>query len=104
MAARQSAAWVMALLLVLPLVSTLSEWRLRLDHGPANPAPEMAFIKLEELYREAARRTAPQMSAQTVLAADILWKSIIYFFFRIGGDKNSLKRDGLATCVEYAGR
>ena len=63
------AAWVMALLLVLPLVSTLSEWRLRLDHGPANPAPEMAFIKLEELYREAARRTAPQMSAQTVLAA-----------------------------------
>ncbi|NPV56396.1 MAG: hypothetical protein HPY76_06980 [Anaerolineae bacterium] len=53
----------------LPLAGLLSEWRLRLDHGPATPAPEMAFIKLELLYRQAAEQVTPQMQPGETLAA-----------------------------------
>ncbi len=58
-----------ALILLLPLASQMSEWRWRLDHGPQRPAPEMAFIKLELLYRQAAEITAANMTPETVLAA-----------------------------------
>ncbi len=50
-------AWkntLVTLSLLLPLVSTLNAWELRPDHGPARPAPKMAFIKLELLYGEVA--------------------------------------------------
>ena len=60
---------MLGLLLLLTLVPLLSEWRLRLDHGPARPAPEMAFIKLELLYRQAADLISPQMDENTLLAA-----------------------------------
>lgn len=59
----------LSLVLVFSLVPLLSEWRLMLDHGPARPAPEMAFIKLELLYRQAAGKIAPQMDENTLLAA-----------------------------------
>jgi hypothetical protein len=63
-------AWmVTALLIALPLVPTLSEWQIHPDHGPDRPAPEMAFIKLELLYRQAADYLAPQLTSNTVLAA-----------------------------------
>jgi hypothetical protein len=63
-------AWmVTALLIALPLVPTLSEWQIHPDHGPDRPAPEMAFIKLELLYRQAADYLAPQLTPNTVLAA-----------------------------------
>jgi hypothetical protein len=63
------AKMALGLLVFLTLVPLLSEWRLRLDHGPARPAPEMAFIKLELLYRQAADLIAPQMDQNTLLAA-----------------------------------
>jgi hypothetical protein len=59
----------LGLLLLLTLIPLLSEWRLKLDHGPARPAPEMAFNKLELLYRQAAELIAPQMDENTLLAA-----------------------------------
>lgn len=59
----------LALLILLPLIPLLSEWRIQLDHGPRRPAPEMAFIKLELLYRQAADFLAPRMNANTRLAA-----------------------------------
>jgi hypothetical protein len=66
-------AWLRGLLVLLffaPMIGgLLSEWRLRLDHGPQRPAPEMAFIKLELLYRQAAEQIAPRLSGQSVLAA-----------------------------------
>jgi arabinofuranosyltransferase len=55
--------------LILPLATTLSEWRLRPDHGAVRPTPDMAWIKLELLYRQAADILAPRMDASTLLAA-----------------------------------
>ena len=60
---------VLAVLLLFPLIFTLSDWRLHPDHGPDQPAPEMAFIKLELLYRQAAARIAPLMDGHSLLAA-----------------------------------
>ncbi len=57
------------LLLLLPSLLLLSEWRIHPDHGLDRPAPEMAWYKLELLYRQAADFLAPQMSPGDVLAA-----------------------------------
>ena len=38
----------------MPVMLSLREWRLHPDHGPDRPAPEMAWFKLELLYRQAA--------------------------------------------------
>jgi len=67
--ARQG-GWV-ALLLLLPVVVSLADWRLNPDGltQPAHPAPEMAFIQLEGLYRQAAEHLAPRLTPQSVLAA-----------------------------------
>ena len=58
-----------ALLFVLALLPVAGEWRLHPDHGPDRPAPEMAFIRLELLYRQAAESLAPGMDVHTLLAA-----------------------------------
>jgi hypothetical protein len=60
--------WI-ALVLLIPAAVSLADWHALPDHGPAAPAPEMAFIKLELLYRQAAEQIAPQLSANSVLAA-----------------------------------
>jgi hypothetical protein len=57
------------LILFLPVLVSLGDWRLSPDHGPSSPAPSMAFIKLELLYRQAAERIAPQLTSQSLLAA-----------------------------------
>lgn len=57
------------LVIALPLASSLAAWRITLDHGPAHSAPEMAFIKLELLYRRVAEELKPRISADTLLAA-----------------------------------
>lgn len=71
--AKPAPAWLrglLALLLFAPMFAgLLSEWRLHPDHGPNRPAPEMAFIKLELLYRQAAEEIAPRLSGQSTLAA-----------------------------------
>lgn len=61
--------FVVPVLLAVPILFSLTEWRPSLDHGGTQPAPEMAFIKLELLYRQAAERMAPQLTPQSVLAA-----------------------------------
>jgi len=62
--------WLPAgLVLVLPVASVLSAWQLHPDHGPDRPAPEMAFIKLELLYQQAAEEILPQLKPGDVLAA-----------------------------------
>jgi len=60
--------WV-AVLLWVPVAVSLAGWRITPDHGSTSPAPEMAFIKLELLYRQAAAIINPQLTAQSVLAA-----------------------------------
>lgn len=66
---RLAAVLVALFVFVLPLVTTLSDWQLRPDHGPDRPAPSMAWFKLELLYRQAAARLSPRMTADTLLAA-----------------------------------
>lgn len=59
----------LCILLLLPALLSLTDWQLHPDHGPDRPAPEMAWYKLELLYRKAADFVAPQMTASSVLAA-----------------------------------
>ena len=49
--------------------SSLAEWTPAPDHGPNQPAPEMAWFKLELLYRQAADLLAPRLDANSLLAA-----------------------------------
>lgn len=54
------------------LVFTINAWTLKLDHGPARPAPEMAYIKLEELYIQAVSDLKPNIKkGETIAAGDI---------------------------------
>ena len=65
---KRQSGWI-SLLLLLPVVVSLADWRLTPDHGPDRPAPAMAYIQLELLYRQAAERIASQLTLQSVLAA-----------------------------------
>lgn len=56
-------------LVAYPLISGLSAWSLHPDHGADRPAPEMAFIKLELLYDQAAQFILPYLQPGDVLAA-----------------------------------
>lgn len=58
-----------ALVIALPALLLLGDWKLRPDHGSDRPAPEMAYIQLELLYQRAAERVAPLMDEHSVLAA-----------------------------------
>ncbi len=50
----------------------LRGWTLTPDHGPSSPAPEMAYIKLELLYRRAAEDLRTRLlPGQTVAAGDV---------------------------------
>ena len=52
---------VAILVVVLPVMLSLREWRLHPDHGPDRPAPDMAWFKLELLYRQAVDELAPDI-------------------------------------------
>lgn len=51
------------------VISTLLGWTLHPDHGPKNPAPKMAYIELELLYKSAAEEVQDQIEPDQVLAA-----------------------------------
>ncbi len=52
--------------------STLSGWTFRPDHGPHRPAPSMAYIQLELVYRQVAEVLQDQIGpGQTLAAGDI---------------------------------
>ncbi len=68
--------WLTALpvlvVVLLPAVVLMREWRLHPDHGADRPAPAMAYIKLELLYRQAAETALPLLSdGQTLAAGDV---------------------------------
>ncbi len=48
---------------------SLHAWTWRPDHGPQRPAPTMAYIRLELLYRQAAHVLEPMLQPGQVLAA-----------------------------------
>jgi arabinofuranosyltransferase len=51
------------------LLLSLRDWEIAPDHGPDRPAPEMAFIKLELLYRQVAEDWRPRLQPGWVVAA-----------------------------------
>jgi arabinofuranosyltransferase len=62
--------WILlAALFAYPLGSNLSAWQIHPDHGSDRPAPEMAFIKLELLYHQAAEMIMPHLQPGDKLAA-----------------------------------
>lgn len=68
---------VIAFLVVLvPSLLSLRDWQLHPDHGLDRPAPEMAWYKLELLYRQAAEILAPEIQkyggqTPTLAAGDV---------------------------------
>ncbi|MGD9148110.1 MAG: hypothetical protein PVI80_21275, partial [Anaerolineae bacterium] len=65
----RSGAWATGLVIALLLLSSLNAYTLQPDHGPGRPAPEMAWFKLELLYRQAAEWVRPRLEAGDVIAA-----------------------------------
>ena len=61
--------WATRLAVVLLLLSALNAYTLHPDHGPDRPAPEMAWFKLELLYRRAADLVKPRLEPNDVIAA-----------------------------------
>jgi hypothetical protein len=51
------------------LLLTLNGWTLRPDSGPMRPAPQMAFVGLEELYTDVGRRLNAVVAPHEVVAA-----------------------------------
>ena len=62
-------AFPTAVLATAAILLTLHGWTLHPDHGPDRPAPEMAFIRLELLYEQAALDLIDQIAPGQVLAA-----------------------------------
>jgi hypothetical protein len=60
------------ILTIAALTLTLNAWTLHPDHGPDHPAPEMAWFKLEMLYKKAADIVLDRASpGDTLCAGDI---------------------------------
>jgi hypothetical protein len=62
-------ARAMGLATALWLLSSLNAYTLHPDHGPDHPAPDMAWFKLELLYRQAAERVRPHLEPGDLVAA-----------------------------------
>ncbi len=61
--------WATGLVTALLLCSSLQEYTLHPDHGIDRPAPEMAWYKLELLYRQAAEEVRGRLQPGDVVAA-----------------------------------
>ncbi len=63
---------LLPILVAFPLLMTLRGWTLTPDHGPARPAPEMAWIKVELLYRQAARHVNQDLARKSSSSLPVL--------------------------------
>jgi hypothetical protein len=64
--------WVKILvtsILCLPIVISLNSWVIKPNHGNSTPSPEMAWIKLEEIYQMAAKDALEITFQHSVIAA-----------------------------------
>ncbi len=66
---RRAGEWATCLAIALMLLSSLNAYTLSPDHGLGRPAPEMAWYKLELLYRQAADLVRPHLQEGDVVAA-----------------------------------
>jgi hypothetical protein len=63
------AAWGLALPVALFAGLSLAQWTLQPDHGPARPAPRMAWHQLELYYTRVGQSLRPAVTPATVVAA-----------------------------------
>lgn len=63
---RPALAWAFGAAAV---ILSLNGWTLRPDNGPSRPAPEMAFVRLEEIYTEVAQHLKEVVRPGDVVAA-----------------------------------
>ena len=56
-----------SLVVLAPFILTLRGWTLHPDHGANRPTPEMAYIKLELLYQQAAESLRAEISSHSTL-------------------------------------
>ncbi len=61
--------WLLSVSSGVLLLLTLNAWSIKLDHGPARPAPEMAYIKLELLYTQAIESFDPPVDQEALIAS-----------------------------------
>jgi len=61
--------WILGVVVIVFLITSLNAWTLRPDHGPARPAPKMAYIELELLYHQVADDLKSRVGPGTVIAA-----------------------------------
>ncbi len=61
--------WLLSVSSGVLLLLTLNAWSIKLDHGPARPAPEMAYIKLELLYTQAIESFDPPVDQKALIAS-----------------------------------
>jgi hypothetical protein len=66
---RMIQGFLIVFLFIYPLTANLQAWELHPDHGNSQPAPQMAFIQLELLYKQAAELISPYLQPGDVLAA-----------------------------------
>jgi len=62
------------LMVLPPVIFSAQDWTLNPDHGNDQPAPEMAYIQLELLYKQAAQKLLPEIEANpnaTLAAGDV---------------------------------
>lgn len=60
---------IISLILLFPVFLSVKAWVFKPDHGNQTPAPEMAWVKLEELYRLASNDILAVTAPDAVVAA-----------------------------------
>ncbi len=74
---------MIAIVVLGPTLLSLREWQVHPDHGLPTPAPDMAWYKLELLYRQAADLLTPEIAStpinRTLAAGDV---GVLGFFTR----------------------
>ena len=60
---------IITFFLIIPIILSLKGWVIKPDHGNATPSPEMAWVKLEELYKRASTDILTVSSPDAVVAA-----------------------------------
>lgn len=60
---------IATLILLIPIFFSIRGWVIKPDHGNPTPAPEMAWIKLEELYKQASADIVSFSPPNSVVAA-----------------------------------
>lgn len=84
---------LITLFLLIPIILSLKGWVFKPDHGNNAPSPEMAWVKLEELYKRASGDILAVSSPDAVVAAGDV--GVLGYFT----DRNILDTVGLNSPV-----